>query len=341
MMTLIALCALCLQDPPQRDKPRPQDPEARERAAKDLEKRAMELREQIDSLPKESTIREEKSVLLKRTEAEIQRLRTPVQPPQPPEPPRGPEGGDRRRPNPPLSAEERDRLVQSEEELNVRIEKNPKDAAAYWTRGETRQRLGNAEGAAGDFQKARQMDPEFRGRNVPMPPRRGPEGVPMPDGPLRTVENPDEIRAWLKENEAGTFKRMMRAQDEGRRPEVMQILSEAEPRMRQMIDMKEHDPKGYERVKEMHRLDAESLELAERARRTEAPDERERLAKQLAETLGKLFDLREENRVLDVAQLKKRVESLEKELSNRKANKEKIIDQRRRELLGAKGEFDW
>ena len=291
MLTLVALCALSLQD-------RFEAPPAKEG---------------------EPRIGQE------------ERKRGPGQP--------GPQGEPGPRRGPPLSEEERDRLVKSEAEFTARIEKDPKDAAAYWSRGETRQRLGNAEGAAGDFQKARQMDPEFRGRNVPMPPRRGPEGIPMPEGP-RPVENPDAVRAWLKDNEPETYKRMMDAQDSGRRPEVMRMLSEAEPRMRQLNEMKERDPKGFERMKELRRLEGESLDLGERARRAPV-EERDRVMKQLAEVVGKLYDLREENRAREVAELKKRVEALEKELSNRKANKERIVEQRRRELLGEKGEFDW
>jgi len=264
---------------------------------------------------------------------------TVQEPPRPPEPPRG-EPGVRR--GPPLSEEERARLLATEQELTARIEKNPKDASAYWSRGEARQKLGNGEGAAGDFQKARQLDPELRSRNVPAPPRRGPEGVPFPEGPppLRPVENPDEVRAWLKENEPDTYRRLMEAQESGRRPDVNRMLSEAEPRMRQMSEMKERDPKGFERMKEMRRLEVECVDLSEKARRASVED-RERAVKQLAESLGKLFDLREENRMRDVVELKRRVEALEKELANRKANREKIVEQRKRDMLGEKGEFDW
>jgi hypothetical protein len=182
---------------------------------------------------------------------------------------------------------------------------------------------------------------EGRAPRAPEPPR-PPDGPRGPAGESRRpVENPDAVREWLRENEPETFRRMTQAQEEGRRPEMLQLLSEAEPRMRQMNEMKERDPKGYERVREMRRLDGESHELADRTRRTEAPDERERLSRQLAENLGRLFDLREEARARELAELKGRVLALEKELSNRKANKEKIVDQRRRELLGTRGEFDW
>ena len=110
--------------------------------------------------------------------------------------------------------------------------------------------------------------------------------------------------------------------------------------MRQLTEMKERDPRGFERLKELRVLEGESVELGERARCAE-PVERERIAKRLAEVLGKLFDLREENRAREVGELKRRLEALEKELANRKGNKERIVEQRRRELLGEKGELDW
>jgi hypothetical protein len=271
MIALVTLVALALQEPPPRSpdggerrgrESVPQDPAARDRAIRDLEKRVVELQEQIDGLPNETPLREEKILQQKRAKEELQRLKEP-----------------------PL--------------------RRPVDPAA--------------------------------------PPQPPPVAVPAPPAPrpVRMVENVEAVRAWLKENEPETHLRMVRAQDEGRRPEVMQILSEAEPRMRQMVEMKERDPKAFERTKEMRRLEGESVDLGERARRAAAPDERDRIAKQLSEVLQKLFDLREENRARDVAELKRRVEALEKELSNRKQNRERIVEQRRRELLGEKGEYDW
>jgi hypothetical protein len=39
--------------------------------------------------------------------------------------------------------------------------------------------------------------------------------------------------------------------------------------------------------------------------------------------------------------LKRRVDALEKALGDRKTNKEKIVDRRRREMLGEKVDEDW
>jgi hypothetical protein len=154
------------------------------------------------------------------------------------------------------------------------------------------------------------------------------------------VGNPDQVRAWLKENEAALYRRLIEAEGGGRPSEVMRVLAEGELAMRQMAEMKERDPKGFERLQELRKLEVDCAGLADRARRASV-EERDRVVGQLLESLGKLFDLREEARMRDVAELKRRVEALEKELASRRANREKIVEQRKRELLGERGEFDW
>jgi hypothetical protein len=152
--------------------------------------------------------------------------------------------------------------------------------------------------------------------------------------------NPDEVRAWLKENEPETFQRLTQLQEEGKREDAMRIISEAGPRMRELKELKERDPKGYERMMDMRRLERECGEQAEQARRA-PPEEREAAQKKLKESLGKLFDLREEMRVRELTELKRRVEALEKAMTDRKANKDRLVERRRRELMGEKSEDDW
>jgi len=170
-----------------------------------------------------------------------------------------------------------------------------------------------------------------------------PPNPPMPPGPERrplAPMNPDEVRAWLKDNEPETFRALMQIQSEGRREEVMRIMSEAGSRMREMAELKQRDPKGYERMVELRRAERESMELAEQARRA-PPEEREAASKKLKENLSRLFDLREENRARELTELKRRVEALEKALVERKTSKERIVEKRRRELMGEKVDEDW
>jgi hypothetical protein len=183
----------------------------------------------------------------------------------------------------------------------------------------------------------------------PAPPR--PPGAPRdgdrPPGPPREGGrrpvppfNPDEVRAWLKDNEPETFRRLSQFQEEGKREDVQRVLGDASMRMRELAELKQRDPKTFERMQEMRRLEREGMELAEQARRA-PPEEKDATSKKLSENLAKQFDLREEQRVREIAELKRRVDALEKALGDRKTNKDKIVDRRRRELLGEKVDEDW
>jgi hypothetical protein len=155
-----------------------------------------------------------------------------------------------------------------------------------------------------------------------------------------TGPNFEEAKAWLRENEPETYRRVLRAIEEGRRPEATRLLTEAEPRMREMADLKARDPKAWERAQELRRLERESLDIADRARTAE-PADRELAAKKLKETLDRLFDLREEAKARELEELKRRVADVEKQLEARKTAKERIVDRRKRELLGERLQDDW
>jgi hypothetical protein len=174
------------------------------------------------------------------------------------------------------------------------------------------------------------------------PPREGDRPGQPREGARRPVPpfNPDEVRGWLKDNEPETFRRLNQLQEEGKREDVQRVLGDASMRMREMAELKQRDPKGYERIQEMRRLEREGMELAEQARRA-PPEEKDATSKKLSENLAKQFDLREELRVREIAELKRRVDALEKALGDRKTNKEKIVDRRRREMLGEKVDEDW
>ena len=154
------------------------------------------------------------------------------------------------------------------------------------------------------------------------------------------IVNPDEVLAWLKENEPETMGRLLKLQEEGRNEDARRLLWEAGPRMRELKELQQRDPKSFEKMMELHRLERESMALAEQAR-VAPPEEREAAQKKLRESLSRLFDLREESRLREVAELKRRVEGLEKAMAERKANKDRIVEKRRRELLGEKSEDDW
>jgi hypothetical protein len=250
------------------------------------------------------------------------------------EPPRPPE-----RPRPTQDAEARERSLV---ELRTRIAdvktalaSLPKDSPE---RGPRETELRRLEEELRRLQQPRPPEPPG-GRNPGPPPGEGP---PFPPGAerRRPVSNPEEVRAWIKEHEPESYRRLMAAQEEGRRPEVMDMLAAAEGRMHGLNEMKARDPKGYERLLAMRKLEQETVELGEKARQA-APEERERLSAPLKEKLAQLFDLREEARARELEELRRRVGDLEKALAGRKANKERIVENRRRVLLGERPDDEW
>lgn len=105
--------------------------------------------------------------------------------------------------------------------------------------------------------------------------------------------------------------------------------------------MRESPPEVREKHEQMMRMERESAQLAEKIRRKEV-DNPETASACLKEHLDKLFDLREENRVRELTELKRRVGELEKSTEKRKGNKEKIVEKRKKELLGEKDDSeDW
>jgi hypothetical protein len=257
--------------------------------------------------------------------------------------------------------ENRERLKARMEDLNARLKENPGDAPALLERSELKRRMGDAKGAEEDRAAAVKIAPDLKDRVPPAGQTRPPGGPNRPLGPPwsqqppgaerrfrpgageegRPPFNADEARAWLKENEPETSRQVARLEEEGRRQEAMELLLEAEGRRREMEDVKRRDPQGYERMASMRRLERESIELAEKLRPSSAGAAREEGVKKLNDLLGRLFDLREEARAREISELKRRIDELEKSLSGRKASKDRIIEKRRKELLGEKVDEDW
>ena len=237
-----------------------------------------------------------------------------------------------RPPRPPQDAEARDRMVR---DLEARL----KDAkAALESLPQDSQERPPKEN------EVRRIEEEIRRLRQPARPGQPPEppGPSFPPGAerRRPIVNPEEVRSWLKENEPETYRKLMAVQNDGRRPEVLDMLAGAEGRMHEMNEMKTRDPKGYERLVAMRKLEQETIRLGESARQA-PPEEREKLSAQMKEQLSRLFDLREEARSRELEELKRRVGDLEKALAGRKANKDRIVENRRRVLLGDRPDDDW
>jgi len=244
----------------------------------------------------------------------------------------------------PESARMRGRI----EELRARLRENPDDPKAAAELEELLRRPSEDRGGAwrGD-----PRSPERDRERPPGPPWRGPGPGPErrfhrggdedrtegPPGPF----DPEGVRAWLREAEPETHRHLMRLEEEGRPQEVQDLLRQAEGRRREMEELRGRDPAAFEKMREMRRLERESLEMGDRLRQSPPGPSREEGIRKLTELLNRLFDLREEARAREVSELKRRVEELEKSLSSRRAAKDRIVERRRRELLGERIDEDW
>lgn len=166
-----------------------------------------------------------------------------------------------------------------------------------------------------------------------------PGGRPVRPGGVGREPFLEELRAYLQESEPETFRRLQRAEQTQQREEVERILREAGPRMAESRELRERDPEAFKRQMEVRRMERESLDLAEHIKRG-AGGHREEAVQKLADLLNRLFDVREEQRARELAELKRRVEEVEKSIEKRKANKAAIVDRRAKQLLGEIDE-DW
>ena len=161
-------------------------------------------------------------------------------------------------------------------------------------------------------------------------------------------------RPPLTEEQVGQAIQVLQQIDPEAAAYVEQIREEAplrvawalERRFPQIVDflsLKQRDPAMYELRIEDLRLAHESRRLARRigmAKEAGKDDEAERLTDQLAETLEHHFDIRQQIRERELADLEARVERLREQLEQRADNRDDLIEQRLQQLTTGEA-ADW
>lgn len=93
------------------------------------------------------------------------------------------------------------------------------------------------------------------------------------------------------------------------------------------------DPDMFQLLRRDTELEEQTQRLAAQYR--QAPEaEKEHLRKELEELVGKHFDVRQERRLLEVRRLEQELKRLRETIEKRQSAREKIIENRLRELLG-------
>lgn len=145
-----------------------------------------------------------------------------------------------------------------------------------------------------------------------------------------------EVIAWLEANMPESLEMMkkLRTESPGEYDEVFE--DEIEMLVDTIIYLEEvrrEDPKLFQRLLEAEKLEYKTWGLAEEYRKTTAKDKKEQIRTEMKEALNRIFELRLKEKEMEIQDLEKELKSLKEMLTRRRDFKDRIIDNRMRELL--------
>ncbi len=153
----------------------------------------------------------------------------------------------------------------------------------------------------------------------------------------------ERILRYLEENRPEVFEKLTRLKE--RSPEEYQRgLRRFGGRIRGkrfLEDLKREDPERYEKVARIKALERESRQLAGKYREINDPEEKETIKADLKDLLSKLFDLRQEEREVEMKRLERKLERLQEDIVRRRENKELIVNRRLKEMTGEADYLRW
>ncbi|MBI4616264.1 MAG: hypothetical protein HY720_21805 [Planctomycetes bacterium] len=175
------------------------------------------------------------------------------------------------------------------------------------------------------------------------------EGKEHEDGPV-PPEVVEKVLRHAREEGPEHFEKLSRLREEN--PDeffrvVRKIAEELERRHREEKDGEPHgerpgdDPEAREHMKRQEELERRAKEIAEAFRRADGAEQREELRGKLRETLGAIFEMREQMRRRELERLQHEIEEMRQALERRRENREAIIEKRLREMTGEGDDLDW
>ena len=231
-------------------------------------------------------------------------------------------------------------------ELRARLEELESKLRALEAAGkaeEARRIAGEIDAVRSDLREMESRMPGGPGR--PGEPPMGPDGMgPGGPRPMRGValsaEDVSKALAWIGANEPVRLQRLNDLKKQ--RPEEFErAMNQVAFEIRELLAMKLNDVKRYERRVEQRNNDYRATELAEKIRGAGENQEMKAEREELKRILGKLFDLREADRELELKRLEEELSRLKDTMQKRRDAKDKIIDKRMAELLGEEDWLEW
>jgi len=126
------------------------------------------------------------------------------------------------------------------------------------------------------------------------------------------------------------------------REQYAQIVAELVKFERMMRICEKYDPERYRRLRVIQDLSFQERLLAEQYKKTKSEEEKRELkTKIMKEVLDKLFDLKLEERKVEVKELEEKLRKIKGEISHREKSKKEILEQHFEEITGQLDYLQW
>ncbi len=162
--------------------------------------------------------------------------------------------------------------------------------------------------------------------------------IPEPPEPFFKMNEKTE-QEYLK-NANAELKQKLQAIKEINQQEYFELLNELQFSNMGHHYFSERDKNFQKMEQEIVEYEIETKSLIEKLKKEDGA-EKAQIKSSLQKAIGKLFDLKEKRRSLEIKRLEERLDELNKKLKIRKQNKDEIIKRRMQELLGEENYLEW
>jgi hypothetical protein len=122
--------------------------------------------------------------------------------------------------------------------------------------------------------------------------------------------------------------------------EYQERLRQMEKEMRYLSRLQE-EPERFEQAIVLRKLEVQCNKLAREYHKSNDDTKKSQLEQEIKEKLVQLFEMKEQEKELEIARIMDRVDKMRQEMKERKANKDKIIELRLNELTGKEHLSRW
>ena len=174
----------------------------------------------------------------------------------------------------------------------------------------------------------------------PFPEKEDLEEKPLLEGAIIFEENPlseEEIFQWVQQyvpSGVSELKDLKREAPEVYAHRIREVANE----IQHLETVKQRHPEMFERLVKAENLEHKSWKLSGEIAHTQDPEKKKQLTAQLKELLGEIFEIRLEERSLEIKELEDEINKIKTLIEKRRANKEAIIDRHLDEMLSAHDE---